>query len=146
MTVPPGQYAIIDREWHEGDVLVARFPARPILHRASNRNIQESRAPDGSAVHQEVLHFDYIGLTCGPLVFATDLIDGFKTSETVKLPEGQQASWLTLLPRKEGEPPVLRLDPGYRAPLRFTPYFATGGRRDGAWRLTWLPLAPAESL
>jgi len=82
----------------------------------------------------------------GPLVFATDLIDGFKTSETVKLPEEPQAGWLTLLPREEGEPPVLRLDPGYRTPLRFTPYFSTGGRHDGAWRLTWLPLAPENSL
>jgi len=146
VTVPPGQYATVEREWHEGEVLVARFPAQPILHRASNRNIQESRAPDGSAVHQEVLHFDYMGLTCGPLVFATDLIDGFKTSETVKLPGEPQASWLTLLPRQEGETPVLILDPGYRAPLRFTPYFATGGRHDGAWRLTWLALAPEKSL
>jgi hypothetical protein len=34
------------------------------------------------------------------------------------------------------------LDPGYRAPLVFTPYFQAGGRVDGAWRLTWLSLAP----
>ena len=144
--VPPGHYAVIDRDWHEGDVVVAHFPARPILHRASHRNVQESRAPDGSAVHQEVLHVDYVGVTCGPLVYATDLIDGFKTSETVKLPEEAQALWLTLLPREHGEAPVIRLDPGYRTPLRFTPYFSAGGRRDGAWRLTWLSLAPERSL
>jgi len=32
---------------------------------------------------------------------------------------------------------------GYRSPLLFEPYFRAGGRVHGAWRLTWLSLAPA---
>ena len=28
-----------------------------------------------------------------------------------------------------------------REPLTFTPYFATGGRQDGAWRLTWMQVS-----
>lgn len=143
VAVVPGSYATLEREWRTGDRVLARFPARPTVHRATNRNVQESRAPDGSAVRQEVLRFDYVGFTCGPLVYATERVDGFKTSETVKLPEGPVEDWL-VYERGEGGEPMLRFDPGYRPPLRFTPYFATGGRHDGAWRLTWLGLAPAD--
>lgn len=142
VTVVPGDYAVIEREWRDGDEVVARFPMRPTLHRAVNRNVQESRAPDGSEVHQEVLHFEYAAITCGPLVYATGLIDGFKVEETLRLPAAAPEQWLTLLPTPADGVPRIALDPGYRAPLLFTPYFMTGGRVDGSWRLSWLPLAP----
>jgi uncharacterized protein len=138
----PGSYAVLEREWHDGDELVARFPMRPRLHRAVNRNVQESRAPDGSEVRQEVLHFEYAAVTCGPLVYATGLIDGFKVEETLRLPEAPPERWLALQPTQADGVPRIVLDPGYRAPLLFTPYFDTGGRVDGSWRLSWLLLAP----
>jgi DUF1680 family protein len=141
----PGQYASIEREWHDGDEIVARFPMRPVLHRAVNRNVQESLAPDGSDVRQQVLRFDYAAITCGPLVYATGLIDGFKIEETLRLPVAAQDTWLSLLPVQEDGVPRILLDPGYRAPLVFTPYFGADGRADGAWRLTWLQLAPEPS-
>jgi uncharacterized protein len=140
----PGQYASIEREWHDGDEIVARFPMRPVLHRAVNRNVQESLAPDGSDVRQQVLRFDYAAVTCGPLVYATGLIDGFKIEETLRLPVAAQDTWLSLLPVQEDGVPRILLDPGYRAPLVFTPYFGADGRADGAWRLTWLQLAAPE--
>ncbi|WP_426690562.1 glycoside hydrolase family 127 protein [Rhodanobacter ginsengiterrae] len=140
----PGQYAAIEREWHDGDEVLARFPMQPQLHRAINRNVQESRTPDGEAVQQEVLHFEYAAITCGPLVYATGLIDGFKVEETVRLPEAEPARWLTLQAGAAGGMPRISLDPGYRAPLTFTPYFCAGGRHHGSWRLSWLPLAPAQ--
>ena len=133
---------MLDREWHDGDGLVARFPMRPVLHRAVNRNVQESRAPDGSEVRQEVLHFEYAAVTCGPLVYATGLIDGFKVEETLRLPDAPPERWLALQPAQADGVPRIALDPGYRAPLLFTPYFGTGGRVDGSWRLSWLSLAP----
>ncbi|TPG11374.1 hypothetical protein EAH88_02235 [Rhodanobacter glycinis] len=142
VVVVPGDYAVIEREWCDGDEIVARFPMRPMLHRAVNRNVQESRAPDGSEVHQEVLHFEYAAITCGPLVYATGLIDDFKIEETLRLPAAPPEQWLTLLPTPADGVPQIALDPGYRAPLLFTPYFMTGGRVDGSWRLSWLPLAP----
>ena len=37
--------------------------------------------------------------------------------------------------------PIL-LSPEHRAPLAFVPYYRAGGRIDGAWRLTWISLAP----
>jgi DUF1680 family protein len=138
----PGHYAVLEREWRDGDELLARFPMRPQLHRAINRNVQESRAPDGSEVRQEVLHFEYAAVTCGPLVYATGLIDGFKVEETLRLPEAPSERWLALQTAPADGVPRIVLDPGYRAPLEFTPYFAAGGRVDGSWRLSWLPLAP----
>jgi len=138
-----GDYATIEREWHDGDMVSLQLPMCPALHRAINRNVQESKAPDGSDVRQEVLHFEYIAVTCGPLVYATGLIDGFKLEESLRLPEGEPDAWLSFHPRAADAMPRVRLALGYRPPLEFAPYFCAGGRTDGTWRLTWLPLAPA---
>jgi DUF1680 family protein len=138
-----GAYVELAREWRSGDVVTLNFPLHPRLHRRVHRNVQESRAPDGSPVAQEVLRYEYAALTRGPLVYATGLIDGFKTEETVRLPSAPQSEWLTIgAPLPGSEAPTIRLAPGYRAPLVFTPYFEAGGREDGAWRLTWVSLAP----
>jgi uncharacterized protein len=136
--VEPGTFVSIDRTWRDGDEIEAQFPARPQMHRRVNRNVQESLAPDGSPVRQEVLHEEYVAFTHGPLAYATGLIDGFKTSESVRLPDGPAEGWL----RHEADAQALTVNLGYRPPLVFTPYFAAGGRTDGAWRLTWLQLAP----
>jgi hypothetical protein len=138
----PGDYAVIDRSWQGGEMLRLTLPMRPVLHHAVNRNVQESRAPDGSEVKQQVLRFEYVGVTCGPLAYATGLIDGFKTEETIRLPDAPPEEWLTRIPSSDDGPPRIAMDLGYRAPLLFTPYLATGGRTDGAWRLSWLSLAP----
>ncbi|GAA0684377.1 glycoside hydrolase family 127 protein [Dyella marensis] len=139
----PGSYAAIEREWQDGDEVMLDFPMAARVHRAVNRNVQESRAPDGEPVQQQVLRFEYLGLTRGPLVYATGLIDGFKTEETLRLPTSDPTDWLTVLPPEEGDAaPLLELRPLQRAPLRFEPYYRAGGRADGAWRLTWMQLAP----
>lgn len=143
--VEPGRYAVVEREWKNGDEIAAHFPMRPRTHRAANRNIQESRAPDGSPVRQEVLHFDYLAITRGPLAFATGLIDGFKIEETLRLPPEAESDWLRETPPGADGVPRIELRPGYRPPLVFMPYFSAGGRNDGAWRLTWMPLAPGEA-
>jgi hypothetical protein len=140
----PGTYANLDREWRAGDVVELYFPMPARLHRKVHRNIQESRAPDGSPVAQEVLHFEYAAVTRGPLVYATGLIDGFKTDETVRLPAAPESEWLTVgAPSPGSAAPTVRLAPVGRAPLVFVPYIEAGGRADGTWRLTWLSLAPS---
>ena len=139
----PGSYAAIERTWSDGDEVMLDFPMAARAHRAVNRNVQESRAPDGEPVQQQVLCFEYLGLTRGPLVYATGLIDGFKTEETLRLPSDDPTDWLTVLPPQEGDAaPLLELRPLLRTPLRFEPYYRAGGRADGAWRLTWVQLAP----
>ncbi|OWQ90814.1 hypothetical protein CDN99_11645 [Roseateles aquatilis] len=152
--VEPGGYAVLDRVWRGGDELLLTLPMAIRTHRRTHRNVQESRAPDGSPVEQQVLRHDYVALSRGPLVYATPLIDGFKTEETIKLPPGDESEWLELLPTTsgggsdtddgegEGEGAAIRLHLGYRAPLDFAPYYRAGGRVDGSWRLTWLSLAP----
>jgi len=134
-------YARVVRAWAADETLTLRLPLEPMLHRRVNQNTQESLAPDGSPVAQQVMRYEYAAITRGPLVYATELIDGFKTDETIRLPEAPRLQAGPPQPGYAG--PSLRLELGYRAPLVFQPYYEAGGRRDGAWRLTWLQLAPS---
>ena len=144
LSVAPNSYAVLDRVWLAGDVITLNFPMPPRLHRRTHRNVQESRAPDGSSVSQEVLRYDYAAITRGPLVYATTLIDGFKTEETLRLPTDGEATLLQVIaPETGSEAPTVQLNLGYRAPLSFVPYYEAGGRNDGTWRMTWMQLAPA---
>ncbi len=138
----PGSYAVLQRTWRPGDTVALLFSMPPRWHDRSNRNVQESRAPDGSPVSQEILRQDFAAISRGPLVYATDLIDGFKTEETIRLPADRTGTLELLAAPSDNEACPIRLNLGYREPLTFVPYYTAGGREDGAWRLTWLPLAP----
>jgi hypothetical protein len=138
-----GAYFAISRSWSAGDTVVLQFPMPARTHRRTNRSVQESQAPDGSPVSQEVLHSDYLAVTRGPLVYATDLIDGFKVEETLRLEAGPRDTLLeTVSPAGDEQGLDLRLRPAGRAPLTFQPYYRAGGRRDRTWRLTWMTLPP----
>ena len=138
----PGTYVVLERVWQAGDLITLQLPMPPKLHRQINRNVQESRAPDGASVSQEVLHFDYAAITRGPLVYSTGLIDGFKMEETIRLPPDPTAALELLDTPAGGEAAAVRLNLGYRPALIFQPYFEAGGRTDGTWRLTWLQITP----
>jgi hypothetical protein len=87
--------------------------------------------------------FDYLAITRGPLVYATDLIDGYKVDETLRVDAGPHDTWVATVPATHGEPGCdIRLQPVGRPALTFQPYYRAGGRRDQAWRLTWMTLAP----
>jgi len=131
-TAEPGGYARIEREWRRGDLISLDLPMPARVHHAVNRNVQESLAPGGEPVAQEVLHRDYIALTRGPLVYATGPVDGYRLAETVRFAGAPVAI-------AAGE--ILRLQPAGRPPIDFEPYFRLGERRDGIWRMTWLGLA-----
>lgn len=118
------------------DRVVLTLPMPPVLHHAASRNVQESLAPDGTPVSQEVLRHDYVAMTRGPLVYATGLIDGFKAEETVRLSSDAVTA--------DGDDALL-LSLRDRAQIRFKPYYRTGDRQDGAWRLTWLRTAPGDA-
>jgi hypothetical protein len=141
ITVEPGAYVSIARSWMVGDRIALSLPMNARIHRATKRNVQESLVPDGSPVAQEVLRYDYVALARGPLAYATRLVDGFRTSETLRgRPRPEDVAEIPADGRLAG--PDLELRSEGRAPLRFEPYYRAGGRRDGAWRLTWLGLAP----
>ncbi|WP_083489852.1 glycoside hydrolase family 127 protein [Stenotrophomonas ginsengisoli] len=135
-------FITLQRTWQAGDVVSIALPMQPQLHHAANINVQESRAPDGSPVAQEVLRWEYVGLTYGPLVYATGLIDGYKTEETVILPDAPPSQWLQV-GEDAGEGAVISMQLQCRAPLQFVPWYRCGGRQHDAWRLAWLPLVPA---
>lgn len=139
--VVPGSHFLMDRCWQPGDVVDLQLPMPPVLQHKRLQNIQESRLPDGTPVRQEVLRHDYVAVTRGPLVYASGLIDGYKTEETVKLPDAPPAQWLQVLPAAP-EGPAIRFAPEGRAPLLLHPYYRADGRHDGGWRLTWFSLAP----
>lgn len=134
-------YFRVERNWQPGDTVRLRFPMTPVLHRATHVSEQDSNLREGTRrIMQTVMRYDYVAVTRGPLVYATGLIDGFKMQETIRLPPAERG-FIEELPWQNAEaPPTLRLHPRDRAPLDFTPYFLTGGRRDQAWRLTWLQL------
>lgn len=112
------------------------LPMQPKIHRAGDRNVQQSLAPDGGAVEQQVHRTDYVAVTRGPLVYATGLVDGFKPAETVRV--GKNAL-------SEHQPEQVQMATEGRDPIAFVPYWSVGGRQDGAWRVTWLRLAPEQA-
>lgn len=140
--VTPSSYLRLRRQWQDNDVVILELPMLPMLHHKISQNTQESLAPDGSKVVQQVMRYDYVAITRGPLVYATDLIDGFKTEETVRLPADPAAALELTATPPGAVGPAIRLQLGYRPALTFLPYFEAGGRRDGSWRLTWMPIAP----
>lgn len=139
----PGSYAVLEREWRAGDEIRLDLPMPAVAHRQVQQNTQESFAPDGSPVRQQVMHYEYLAVTRGPLVYASDLVDGYKTSETLRLSAAPVDQWLQVAPQDEGEGPAIHLHSDGRAPLTLFPYYRAGGRVDGVWRLTWMSLAPA---
>jgi DUF1680 family protein len=139
----PGTYAVLERDWQDNDVIDLQLPMSPAMHWKTGHSVQESSGPDGSPIKQEVMHYDYVAITRGPLVYATDLIDGFKTQETIRLVDGVGRSSLEVIDTPPGcEGPAIRLNLGYRPPLIFHPYYEAGGRKDGTWRLTWQQVTP----
>jgi len=135
----PGSYAVLERDWHYGDTIDLKLPMSPEIHRRTSLSVQESKDPYGESIQQDVLRYDYLAITRGPLVYATGLIDGFKMQETIRLADGDISKQLEVIETPTGgEGPAIRLNLDYRSPLVFHPYYEAGGREDGTWRLTWL--------
>ena len=136
-----GADARITRNWNPGDTIDVDFPMPVVTHQRGHENVQESRAPDGSTVRQRVLNERFVALTRGALVYATGLVDGYRVGETIRMPDLPLSDWLVEVPGVEG--PDVRMRLADRDDLVFSPWYRTGGRVDGAWRLTWLSLPPS---
>jgi DUF1680 family protein len=139
-----GSFLTLDRDWRAGDEIEMQLPMPPVRHRALNRNVQESRGPDGLPISQEVLRAEYVAVTRGPLVYATSLIDGYRIGETIRLPEDADLP-VQEVPAVAGSAyPTLSLRAEGRATIGLVPYYEAGGRMDGTWRVTWLHVAPVK--
>jgi DUF1680 family protein len=134
--VSPGTFVSVQRSWKAGDEIELRLPMTARLHERSSHSVQQSRAPDGAPIDQEIMGYDYIAMTRGPLVYATGLIDGYKSAETLRVPAAD-AALLEEQVESDGRV-VIRLNGLGRAPLLFVPYYLADGRTDGGWRLTWM--------
>ena len=141
----PGSYARLSRTWQFNDEIEIAFDMPAVLNRKASFSVQESTGPDGELITQEVMHRDYVAITRGPLVYATSLIDSFKSEESVRLNVNATEPQLELLDAPAGfDGPAIRMHLADRAPLVFQPWYEAGGRRDGSWRLTWLPVADID--
>src|SRR5207247_760488 len=59
----------------------------------------------------------------------------------VRLPEQPLSQWLQVV-----DDDAIRMSPLGRDALTFQPYYRAGGREHGAWRLTWMSVAPPRTL
>src|SRR5690606_26243155 len=108
----PGTYAQIRRHWQPGDVVTLSLPMRPVLHHRTNQSAQDTNLRrDETRVMQTVMRYDYVAITRGPLAYATELIDGFKREETLRLPADPSAALRELPVDASAGAPVVQLSP-----------------------------------
>jgi DUF1680 family protein len=127
----PSTFLKLERKWSDGDVITLQFPMEIEIHKQyqnyMHRNI-------------EVYHLDYFGITRGPLVYATGLIDDYKPEVTLKIPQDGWKEMFSLKSTPDGfMGPAIQFELPGREPIIYLPYYEAGGRVNGAWRLTWLP-------
>lgn len=140
----PGGWARVRRCWTGDEHLHWSLPMTLRQHRRLHRNVQESVAPGGAPVRQEVQRVEHVAFGRGPLVYACGLVDGWRTEETLCLPDAPLADWLHVLPDPQAEDgaPALQLQTPGRGPITLHPFYRAGGRAHGAWRTTWFRLPP----
>jgi DUF1680 family protein len=128
--VVPGRYAKIECAWRTGDTVVARFPMKLRILRNAFTVGQRS---------EEINRMDYMAVVRGPLSYATGLIDGYKQTETIRMPKVNPEARFAPAKTPAGfDGPAFQLNLAGREPLVFLPYYEAGGRVPGTWRATWL--------
>lgn len=133
-------YLRLYRHWQAGARVEIVLAAAPALHWRANVNVQESRAPDGAAVAQEVLRMEYVAFGWGPLAYALALDPGQPDAPGLALPARPDDGWLPA----DGQPgDDLTVHLGGQA-WRLVPSWRVGERRDGSWHATWFGLPPAD--
>ncbi|MCD6115909.1 glycoside hydrolase family 127 protein [bacterium] len=130
-----GNYLKFLREWKRGDKVVLNFPMRLHIHKKIEREVYRSK---------DIYRIDWVALTRGPLVYATNgLIDGKEREKLFNITEGINPEKLfSACPTPSGfNGPAFQLTLPNKNPIMFLPYYEAGGRFAGRWRLTWLQTA-----
>jgi DUF1680 family protein len=129
----PGSYLRLERQWDSGDEVSLEFPMSPRVHRRTQSAINNKT---------DILGVEYFAVSRGPLAYATGLIDGYKKTDTVRLPEENPERLFHETPAPQGfDGPALALDLPGRTPIVYLPFYEAGGRSPGNWRITWLQAA-----
>lgn len=129
--VKAGEYCRIERVWKAKDVVDIEFPYElKVIYRSENAN-----APQAG---KQMYNVEWFALTRGPLVYAAEgLIFGTEREEIIPLPETTpESAFKSAVQGDYGN--VYELDIPGKKPLRFVPFYSAGGRKEGAWQLTWL--------
>jgi DUF1680 family protein len=136
-------YIRLHRRWTTAARVEIVLATEPCAQYRSNINVQESRAPDGTAIAQEVLRYDYVGFTWGPLAYAAALADDDASAPSIGWPQASSPRWL----KADGAPgddlQLVLPDQTWR----LSPFWRVGSRVDGTWHVTWFrfrPGAPAR--
>lgn len=85
---------------------------------------------------QEIVREEYVCAQVGRYVYAAEKFEGYRTQETLRLPQLAPESVFRVV-----EGGLLELRQAGRDVIKMTPYWKCGGRHDGAWRTTWLQVA-----
>jgi hypothetical protein len=127
----PNTYLKLEREWSEGDVITLHFPMEIKIHNQYQNYLHRNI---------EVYRIDYLGITRGPLAYATGLIDGYKPEVTLKIPKEGFNEFFSMTKTPDGyKGPAIQFALPGREPIVYLPYYESGGRVNGSWHLTWLP-------
>jgi uncharacterized protein len=133
MAVKSGEYFSINRSWKSKDMIEIEFP----FELRVEQKAEELEGPQNAG---EISRTTWFSLSRGPLVFAANgLIDGKDRERALDVDLKNAVSLFNAVNPPEGvDGPAYELKvPGVQ-PLLFVPYFAAGGMKKGAWRLTWL--------
>ncbi len=113
-----------------GDKLELHLDIRPQVHAYT-----DTRDHHG----QEIVRTDYACLSWGPYVYATGLIDGYRKQETLRI---AKLFPLNSFVQEPGSTyPSFKMRGQGKSVIQLEPFFAAGGRHDGAWRSLWLQVA-----
>lgn len=127
------EFCKIERKWKSKDVVEIHFPlSLNVVHKT-----ELIKAPQST---RDIYSVDWYALRRGPLVYAlSDLIFGAEREEIVRLKDVNPESAFKEVPGSgDHNGCEYHLDVPGKKPLVFVPYYRTGDRKEGVWRITWL--------
>lgn len=132
-SVKSGSFFKMERKWKSKDVVDIAFPVElKVINRTERIEVPQSK--------DNIYAVNWVAFTRGPLVYALDgLINGTEREEIIELNSNNpEASFKEIIQSGKNKGVEYQLDiPGIK-PMIFMPYYRTGDRKEGSWRITWL--------
>ncbi|MPN23541.1 hypothetical protein SDC9_170930 [bioreactor metagenome] len=132
-SVKSGSFFKIDRKWKNKDVVDIVFPFElKVINRTERIEVPQSK--------DNIYTVNWVALTRGPLVYALNgLINGTEREQVIQVNSNNpESSFKEIEQSDNNKGAEYQLDiPGIK-PMIFMPYYRTGDRKEGSWRITWL--------